>query len=58
MGMKQSLGIFKRRIGSILKKVKDFCLFYNDDILIFSNKDLEDHIKKVKLVLLSVFSME
>jgi hypothetical protein len=51
MGMKQSPGIFQRRMDSILKEFKDFCLIYIDDILVFSNKDLDDHFKKVELVL-------
>jgi len=49
--MKQSLDIFQRRMDTILKEFKDFCLIYIDDILVFSNRDLDDHFKKVELVL-------
>jgi len=37
------------------KEFKDFFLIYIDDILFFSNKDLEDHFKKVELVLSKCF---
>lgn len=50
MGMKQSPSIFKRIMDTILNKFKDFYLILIDDILIFSNKDLDDHFKKVELV--------
>jgi len=38
-------------IREILKEFKDFCLIYIDDILIYSNRDLDDHFKTVELVL-------
>jgi len=45
-------------MDTILKVFNDFCLTYTDDILVFSNKYLDDHFKKVELVLNKCFEHE
>lgn len=50
MGMKPSPSIFKHIMDTILNKFKDFCLILIDDILVISNKDLDDHFKKVEWI--------
>lgn len=51
MGLKQAPGIFQDFMNKRLQDLESICLVYVDDIVIFSNKDKNDHLTKVLKVL-------
>nr|QIZ03255.1 putative reverse transcriptase [Blueberry red ringspot virus]QIZ03263.1 putative reverse transcriptase [Blueberry red ringspot virus]QIZ03271.1 putative reverse transcriptase [Blueberry red ringspot virus]QIZ03279.1 putative reverse transcriptase [Blueberry red ringspot virus]QIZ03295.1 putative reverse transcriptase [Blueberry red ringspot virus] len=51
MGLKQAPGIFQEFMNRSLHNLEHICLVYVDDIIIFSEKDKNDHLSKVLQVL-------
>lgn len=50
-GLKQAPNIFQRTMDEVFKKYYNFCIVYIDDILIFTDKDKNDHLEKIKIIL-------
>ena len=46
-GLKNAPQIFQRRMDQVFRKLKDFCIVYVDDILIYSD-NLEQHINHLE----------